>query len=877
MVNFREIITNFSIGAITKSKLGFYAKRLAKETATRRLASVLMIGLLLLQFATILAPPKPSYASSAGDLVAGGPFTKQSLITTVWDRNPAGVQQVFNRLQITRSKMQESTIAQACKGQGWLSMGRNPDAGSTQWQPGIYIGPAESRWAQNCFNVMRGTSKIQDTQTGQWYEWGVILECGNIILKPTTPPPTQPNVVINCKKLTSDIATPIAIGTQVLFKGKAEVSRGNVGPDKTVTMSYAVYDEGAPLSNPKSSIKKSTGIPDDPDGSGKFLDPTGQKFTFNEAGTYEVRLGVAYRVAGAADEVIAPGSWQGECVMRFVVNEPKTLQCGSLTLANSSGQAPFVPKLTGKAIKEGTGPGPGLRPSKYVYTQYKQDPNGTETYLSKKYTPTGKVITRNNTQTETGLQEFQDPAPPATSFDATDFRTTENGEYLIILNVYDQDNQQVPTKFRCKQPYTVTSTPQVKTFSCVNLSANPSQGTATPFTTTLNATASVSNTTIKEYQFDFGDGGKQTVQSSALTQSLQHTYNSTGNFTAKVKVVSNDSDATSTKDTCETTISVNTTPPTKTFSCVNLIANPSQGTATPFTTTLNATASVSNTTIKEYQFDFGDGGKQTVQSSALTQSLQHTYNSTGNFTAKVKVVSNDSDATSTKDTCEITISVNTTPPPSEDISSKVVSNLTLLTTDGKPTDANGQTARAGDKLKYEIGLAHFGEAPISGYIFKDDISDILDYADVIDLGGGSVQQIEGRSVIIWPAVDIPVSSDRNNPSFVAKSFTVQIKDPIPTNAQKPTDKTNFDCKVDDEFNGKLVSTPLFINPAKQVECLAASVPVLATLPSTGAGVIPIIIIGLFAAASVYLFFRNRLLKRELELVEVLNDGVQTNG
>lgn len=776
MANFRDIITNFSIGALSKSKLGFYAKRLAKETATRRLASVLMIGLLLLQFATILAPPRPSYASSAGDLVAGGPFTKQSLITTVWDQNPAGVQQVFNRLQITRTKMQESTTAQACKGQGWLSMGRNADAGSTQWQPGIYIGPAESRWAQNCFNVMRGTSKIQDTQTGQWYEWGVILECGNIILKPTTPPPTQPNVVINCKKLTSDIATPIAIGTQVLFKGKAEVSQGNVGSDKTVTMSYAVYDRGAPLSNPKSSIKKTTGIPDEPDGSGKFLDPTGQKFTFNEAGTYEVRLGVAYRAAGIADEVIAPGSWQGECVMTFVVNEPKTLQCGSLTLANSAGQAPFVPKLTGKAIKEGTGPGPGLRPSKYVYTQYKLDPNGTETYLSKKYSPTGKVITRNNTQTDTGLQEFQDPAPPATNFDATEFRTTENGEYLIILNVFDQDNQQVPTKFRCKQPYTVTSTPPVKTFSCVNLTANPAQGTAVPFSTTFNATASVSNTTVKEYQFDFGDGNKQTLQSSALTQSVQHNYTTTGNFTAKVKVVSVDSDATSTKDTCQTTVSV-----------------------------------------------------------------------------------------------------NTTPPPSEDIPSKVVSNLTLLTEGGEPTDANGQTARAGDKLKYEIGLAHFGEEPLAGFVFKDDISDILEYADIVDLGGGAVQQIEGRSFIVWPAIDIPVSTDRNNPNFVSKSFIAQIKDPIPTNAQKPTDKTNFDCKLDDEFMGRVVSTPLFINPAKQVECLAASIPVLSTLPSTGAGIIPLIVIGLFAAASVYLFFRNRLLKRELELVEVLNDGVHSNG
>ena len=154
---------------------------------------------------------------------------------------------------------------------------------------------------------------------------------------------------------------------------------------------------------------------------------------------------------------------------------------------------------------------------------------------------------------------------------------------------------------------------------------------------------------------------------------------------------------------------------------------------------------------------------------------------------------------------------------------------------------------------------------------------MLQYSDVVDLGGGTIQQINGRTVIVWPAVDIPVSTDRNNPNFVSKAFTVQIKNPLPTNAQKPTDKTNYDCKMDDEFLGRLVSTPLYINPAKQVECLAVTIPVLATLPSTGSEVIPLIIIGLFAAASVYLFFRNRLLKRELELVEVLNDGVQTNG
>jgi hypothetical protein len=763
MANFRDIITNFSIGALSKSKLGFYAKRLAKETATRRLASVLMIGLMLLQFATFLAPPKPSYASSPGDLVPGGPFTKSSLITTVWDQNPQGIQQVFNRLQITRTKMQQAGTAQVCKGQGWLSMGRNADAGSTQWQPGIYIGPAESRWAQNCFNVLRGTSTIQDTQTGKWYEWGVILECGNIILKEVQPP--QAN--ISCTRLDTSNPGPVPVGTTVQFQGRARGT--NITAGQQVGMSYAVYSpDGSPLGEVVDGPKRALGIDDSPAGSGTYVDPSQRPFTFNTPGTFIVRLAVTFDGG-----LIAPGSFVDSCAKQIVVQSPRTLACDSLTIQSAMGRAPFTPELTGKAIIEGNG-GTAPTVSKYEYTLFKLDPNGTVTYDSgaKKYSPIpGKVITHN----VTGLQ---DPAPPATSFQATDFKQTEVGEYLVRLIVYDGAGNPAPNKVACKKPFTVTDVD--KSFRCDSLTADPTNGTAVPFTTNFNATAQTQNTTIKEYQFDFGDGNKQTVQSSSLGESLDHTYTSVGTFTATVKVAVTD-DTTSESDTCSVTITVGEEPPPP------------------------------------------------------------------------------------------------PPPPSEQIPSKVVSNLTLLTTDGKPTDANNQTARAGDKLKYEIGIAHFGEESLKGYVFKDDISDLLQYSDVVDLGGGSVQQINGRTVIVWPAVDIPVSTDRNNPNFVSKAFTVQIKNPLPTNAQKPTDKTNYDCKMDDEFLGKLVSTPLYINPAKQVECLAVTIPVLATLPSTGSEIIPLIIIGLFAAASVYLFFRNRLLKRELELVEVLNDGVQING
>lgn len=763
MVNFRDIITNFSIGALSKSKLGFYAKRLAKETATRRIASVLMVGLLLLQFATILAPPKPSYASSPGDLVAGAPFTKSSFISTVWNQNPAGVQQVFNRLQITRSKMEQAGTARVCKGQGWLSMGRNADAGSSQWQPGIYIGSSDTRWAQNCFNVMRGTSAIQDTVTGQWYEWGVILECGNIILKPVPPP--QPAKNIECQRLVAsngnaDTIT-INVGDEIRFRGYARGT--NVSPNETVNMAYGKYTPGVPVADRLiGDLQRTNGVGHD--ASNIFTDPNQHTFKFDNPGTFIVRFWVSFNLNGS--QVLAGGSGDGACAKTIVVSPPKTLACESLAVKTGIGNAPFTPELTGKAAIVGTG---GATPTvgKYEYTLFKLDPNGTVTYdnQTKKYSPIpGKVITHN----VTGLQ---DPVPPATSFRATEFTMSEPGEYLVRLIVYDASGNPAPNIPACKKPFVVNPPTTQKSFSCVSLTADPATATALPFTTTLRAVAVTQNTQIKEYQFDFGDGSTQTVQSNNLEEALQHTYNSAGNITAKVKVVSVDN-ITSDSDTCTTTI-----------------------------------------TIEQL------------------------------------------------------------------IPSKVVSNYSLLTNDGKPTDANNQTARAGDKLKYEIGLANLSANIIKDYVFKDDISDIIEYADVIDAGGATVEQQDGRTFLVWPAIDIPISSDSNNPTFVSKTFTVQVKDPIPTNAHKPTDLTNFDCNVQDEFMGRTVTTPLFINPAKLVECLAvtSTIPVLSSLPATGSAAIPLVFIGIFAAASIYLFFRNRLLKRELELVEVLNDGVQTNG
>lgn len=748
---FRDIVTDYSLGLVKKSKLTFYAKRLAKETATRRLAAILVVGLLLFQFTVFLAPPKPSYAGSSYDLVAGGPFTKNSLITTVWNNNPENVQQVFNRLQITQAKMQSASTGTVCKGQDWLSMGRFADSGSTEFQPGIYIGPAESRWQQNCFEAIIGTDKVQDTLTGEWYEWGVVLDCGNIILKRTTPPAPAKSIV--CESLNTTNAGPIALGTEVGYRGVA--TGDNVSPNELVNMAYGVYKpDGTPLGQLQGDLKRANGIADN--AQGKFEDPERRNFVFSEPGTFVVRLWVSYNADG--NSVIAPNSATGSCTKTIVVQAPKTLVCKDLKMQSTSGIAPFTPVLTGKAeVSEGVGNDP--KPSKYEYTLYREvsaETSQTVKLNGKIYEPAQGVarIIHNNTT-------LRDPeGEPPTSFSASSFAQNAAGNYLVILRVYDQAGTQVSDPQKdCWQPFTVTA--QQQSFSCLKLTANPASATTVPFVTTLTAQATALNTSISQYQFDFGDGNKQTVNSDQLSQSLQHTYTKGGKYTATVKVVAKDN-LSSTQDSCSTEI------------------------------------------IIEQQ-----------------------------------------------------------------IFKKTVTNTTLLTTDGKPTDANNQTARAGDKLTYTIGISNLGATAVQGFVFEDTISDILQYADLVDNGGATLQQKNGQTVLVWPATDIPPTTNSDNPIYVTKSFTVQVKNPIPTIAHKPTDGTNYDCKLQDEFFGNLVATPLFINPAKQLECQLATLP---TLPQTGSAFMPLAVIGLLAASSVYLFMRNRLLKRELELVETLSDG-----
>lgn len=156
-------------------------------------------------------------------------------------------------------------------------------------------------------------------------------------------------------------------------------------------------------------------------------------------------------------------------------------------------------------------------------------------------------------------------------------------------------------------------------------------------------------------------------------------------------------------------------------------------------------------------------------------------------------------------------------------------------------NATSKKALAGDVITYTLVTGNIGNDVAYDVVIEDDISDILEYADVTDTKGGKVD----NKVISWDPVDITAGGS------VKKEFTVKVKDPIPTDKQ---DGKSYDLEMENEY-GDIVVIKIGI-PLKPA-ILGAQVTKLAA-----AGGNMIIILGLTVfmfISSVYLFFREKML------------------
>lgn len=198
IIMFRKIVSNLSFSPALVGQLAFYAKRLRKEEATRRIGLVFVALALVVQSMAVFNPPESANAASTADFVYGGlgVGANKSLnnFLVPYDNNSTNLRDIMNSAGITRAE-----IAAAQFGSFWtpgkLSWGREPRAGQS-----ASINVYNANWQQvgaiygRDMTIANGNTDIYgwigySAKVG-WF--AIMQACGNLVTNGPLPQPQPP-------------------------------------------------------------------------------------------------------------------------------------------------------------------------------------------------------------------------------------------------------------------------------------------------------------------------------------------------------------------------------------------------------------------------------------------------------------------------------------------------------------------------------------------------------------------------------------------------------------------------------------------------------------------------------------------------------------
>lgn len=221
-------------------------------------------------------------------------------------------------------------------------------------------------------------------------------------------------------------------------------------------------------------------------------------------------------------------------------------------------------------------------------------------------------------------------------------------------------------------------------------------------------------------------------------------------------------------------------------------------------------------------------------------------------TKKYSIKMNDS-LISKVDTCKmtnnfldkkVTVTVGCSTLPPEFVPEKSATNVTQAN-----IDATTKIAKTKDRITYTLRVKNMGGKP-GEFTFEDNIRDTLEYADLIDNGGGTLN--DETKTLSWPKVTIASGGEE------VRTFTVQVRESIPATPTGLSDSHSYNCRLDNSFNGATTVIQLDCPGAKVIEQVKE-------LPQTGAGT-NIAFGAITLAVATFFYFRSRQLGTEVRLV-----------
>jgi uncharacterized repeat protein (TIGR01451 family) len=174
------------------------------------------------------------------------------------------------------------------------------------------------------------------------------------------------------------------------------------------------------------------------------------------------------------------------------------------------------------------------------------------------------------------------------------------------------------------------------------------------------------------------------------------------------------------------------------------------------------------------------------------------------------------------------------------------------------SNANGTTAQPNDDILYTLYAQNQGETPVQGYVFEDQLSDVLDYANVINLYGGTINS-DGE--VSWPAETIAPGQT------TFEQVEIKVMNVIPQTPVSSSDPEHYNLTMTNIY-GNTININVPGSTAKTIETTSAA------LPNTGPGS-SLFIGAVIVMLAGYFLTRSRLLAKETAIAihDNINGGL----
>lgn len=235
---FRKIVSNLAFSPALVGQLGFYARRLRKEEATRRIGLMFTVLALIVQSFAVFSPPESANAASTSDFVRGGVSSVHEYLG-YYDRNSNNIKDIYSSLGITRAEIASATPGRINSKDGILSWGMVSPFSAAQGDriytyqrssggTGIVHYHPLQLWDSKAYTIKYGSTYdafIGHSKTMGWF--AIMKQCGNLNTKKAPPPPAKPTPpTVTPAAVCSAVKAIVSNRTLVQLTGQADVSGG---------------------------------------------------------------------------------------------------------------------------------------------------------------------------------------------------------------------------------------------------------------------------------------------------------------------------------------------------------------------------------------------------------------------------------------------------------------------------------------------------------------------------------------------------------------------------------------------------------------------------------------------------------------------------